>query len=315
MTGFYAVLKKEMQDKFSSWRFIVLFSLIILASVYAVYTAAESIRSVVSGTSDFVFMALFTAGGSGDLQTFLGMMAIGIPLIAIAFGWDAINSEKNRGTLSRLVSQPIYRDNIINAKFAAGVITLSVVMLSIVLLVTGLGIRMLGVVPSAEEAWRLFFFLILSVIYGSFWLGLSILFSIVFRWVAASVLASLGIWVLFGFGFKPIIQRLADALHPVSDTINSQVANLQFTIQSWHFSPIELYKECEAMILWPGQRTWSDLLQIIIGDPSNAPLSIPLSMNQSLSAVWPNIIIIFMLVVICFAISYVIFMKQEIRAT
>jgi ABC-2 type transport system permease protein len=315
MTGFYAVLKKELQDKFSSWRFIVLFSLILLASVYSIYTAAEAIRSAISGTTDFVFMALFTAGGSGDLQTFLGMMAVGIPLLAIAFGWDAVNSEKNRGTLSRLVSQPIYRDNIINAKFAAGVVTISVVMLSIILLVTGLGIRMLGVVPSAEEAWRLFFFLILAIVYGSFWLGLSILFSVVFRWVAASVLTSLGVWVLFAFGFRPIIQRLADAVHPINETVNSQITNVQFLINAWHFSPAELFKESEAMILLPGQRTWSDLLQILISDPSSAPMSTPLSMNQSLTAIWPNIIIIFMLMVVCFAISYVIFMRQEIRAT
>ncbi len=315
MTGFYAVLKKELQDKFTSWRFIVLFSLILLASVYAVYTAAESIRSVVTGTTQFIFMALFTAGGSGDLQTFLGMMAVGIPLLAIAFGWDAINSEKNRGTLSRLVSQPIYRDNIINAKFTAGVVTLAIVMVAIVLLVTGLGIRMLGVVPSAEEAWRLFFFVILAVVYGAFWLGLSILFSVAFRWVAASVLTSLGIWVFFAFGFRPLIERLAGALHPVTDTLNSQIANIQFLIGAWHFSPAELFKESEAMILLPGQRTWSDLLQILISNPNNAPMSTPLSMNQSLSAVWPNIIVIFMLMVVCFAISYVIFMKQEIRAT
>jgi ABC-2 type transport system permease protein len=315
MTGFYAVLKKELQDKFSSWRFIVLFSVVLLASVYFIYNAAGLIRGSASGSPDFIFMALFTVGGGGDVDSFIKMAALGIPLLAIAFGWDAVNSEKNRGTLSRLVSQPIYRDNIINAKFAAGIVTLAIVMLSIILLVTGLGIRMLGVVPSAEEAWRLFFFLILGVIYGAFWLGLAILFSIVFRWVAASVLTSLGVLVLFGFGYTRIMSRLADALHPINETINSQIANVQFLIDTWRYSPVELFKESGGMVLMPGQRTWSDLLQILISSPTSAPMSSPLSINQSLSAVWPNIIIIFMLMVVCFAISYIIFMRQEIRAT
>src|SRR5512141_196038 len=134
MSGFYAVLKKELQDDFASWRFIILFALVLMAGIYAIYTAAETIRSVVTGTTPFIFMALFTA--SGDvLPSFIGMIAIILPLVGIALGMDAINSERNGGTLSRLISQPIYRDTIINAKFAAGVLTIGVIMTTIILLV------------------------------------------------------------------------------------------------------------------------------------------------------------------------------------
>lgn len=318
MSGFYAVLKKELQDDFASWRFIIFFSLILMVGVYAIFTAAETIRTVVTGTTPFIFMALFTA--SGDvLPSFLELIAVILPVVAIALGWDAINSERNGGTLSRLISQPIYRDSVINAKFAAGLITIAVIMISIVLLVSGLGIRMIGIAPTAEEAWRILFFLGLSIIYGGFWLGLSILFSILFRWVAASALASLAIWLFFfswrGYGlFNSLISALADAVRPVSDTMASQAANVQFLITAWRFSPIELFKEAEAMILLPGSRTMSDLLLIITGG-SNTPMSTPLSLNQSLTAVWPHIIAIFVLMVICFAISYIRFMRQEVRAT
>ena len=317
MSGFYALLKKELQDDFASWRFIIFFALILMVGIYAIFTAAETIRSVVSGTTPFVFMALFTT--SGDvLPSFLELIAIILPVVAIALGWDAINSERNGGTLSRLISQPIYRDNIINAKFSAGLITITVIMTSIVLLVCGLGIRMIGVAPTAEEAWRILFFLVLSIVYGGFWLGISILFSILFRWVAASALTSLAIWLFFfswrGYGlFNSLITALADSIHPVTDTLVSRTTNIQFLVSAWHFSPIELYKEAEAMILLPGSRTMSDLLLIITGG-NNVPLSTPLSLNQSLSAVWPHIITIFMLMVVCFAISYIRFMRQEVRA-
>lgn len=315
MSGFYAVLKKELQDDFTSWRFIVFFAIILLVGIYAIYTAAETIRSVVSGNSDFIFMALFTASGDKMPYSFLELMAMILPLVAIALGWDAINSEKNKGTLSRLISQPIYRDSIINAKFTAGLITIGVIMTAIVLLVCGLGIRMIGVVPTAEEAWRIFFFLVLSIIYGAFWLGLSMLFSIFFRWVAASALASIAIYIVFFPElFKLLVSFLADSLHPITDTLASQLANVQFIVNAYHFSPVEIFKEAEAMILLPGQRTMSELLQMYTGN-SAIPQSTPLSLNQSLSTVWPDIIILFMLTIVCFAISYVVFMRQEVRAT
>ena len=41
-------------------------------------------------------------------------------LFQIAFGFDDISGERSEGTLPRLVSQPIYRDDVINGKFAAG---------------------------------------------------------------------------------------------------------------------------------------------------------------------------------------------------
>jgi ABC-2 type transport system permease protein len=173
---------------------------------------------------------------------------------------------------------------------------------------------MIGLAPTAEEAWRLLFFLVLSIIYGAFWMGLSILFSILFKWVAASALASLAIWLFFYQFYNRLAQALADQFRPVTDTVASQVSNIQFLIVAWRFSPIELFKEAEAMILLPGQRTMSELLQIITGT-SATPLSTPLSLNQSLSTVWPHIIILFTLMVICFAISYVVFMRQEVRAT
>jgi ABC-2 type transport system permease protein len=41
-------------------------------------------------------------------------------------GFDAINSERTGGTISRILSQPVYRDSVINGKFLAGVITIAI---------------------------------------------------------------------------------------------------------------------------------------------------------------------------------------------
>ncbi len=318
MSAFFTVYWKELQDHFTSWRFIFLLLVVLLASVYAVFVAASNIRQAVTGSTDFVFLALFTTTLSSTASSlipnsFLSLMAVLIPVVGITLGFDAINSERNNGTLSRLISQPIYRDNVINAKFLSGVVTIAILLLSIILLVSGLGIRMIGVPPAAEEVWRLFFFLIIGIVYGAFWLGLSILLSTLFKQVAISAIVSIAIWLFFAFFYPIIYSFIANSM--TSDTQASAIRNVQTLITISRISPIQLFNESMAVILVPAARSASQVLQILIGDASNFLLPTPISLGQSLLSVWPLIIITILLTIICFAISYLKFMYEEIRAT
>ena len=74
--------------------------------------------------------------------------------MAIGLGFDAINGEHNRRTLSRILAQPIYRDALLFGKFLAGLFTLSISLIALWLLVIGLGLFLLGVPPSGEEMAR-----------------------------------------------------------------------------------------------------------------------------------------------------------------
>src|SRR3990170_7560010 len=152
MSGLMAVFRKELADHFSSRRFMILFALICVAGLSATYVAAPSIRGDVSGDreSGFVFLKLFTAS-NGMLPPFVSFISFLGPLIGLALGFDAINSEQARGTLSRILAQPVYRDSIINGKFLAGIATIGLMLLSIGLLLGGMGLRMIGVPPTFEE--------------------------------------------------------------------------------------------------------------------------------------------------------------------
>jgi ABC-2 type transport system permease protein len=318
MTGLYTVFRKELADHFTSWRFIILFLLVLTVGLVAIYVAAGNILVAVSGSSGDYFLALFTTSiveTSSNIipSSFLQLIALLIPVVGIALGLDAINNERNNGTLSRLISQPIYRDNVINGKFLAGVVTLSVVILTCVLLVTGLGIRMIGIVPSSEEVWRLFFFVIIAVIYGSFWLGLSILFSILFRRVATSALAAIAIWIFFAFFFPMIQQLVANSMQ--YDTAEEQISSLQKLITISRLSPIRLFNESMTLVLVAGSRSMSQMLTLMSTDAINYMVSTPISLAQSLLSVWPHIVVTILLTIICFAISYVKFMREEIRPT
>jgi ABC-2 type transport system permease protein len=72
-------------------------------------------------------------------------------------------------------------------------------MTSIIAVVSGLGLFLLGVIPDAEGIFRILIYLVISIVYISLWLGVAILFSIVFRSVATSALAALAVWILFSF--------------------------------------------------------------------------------------------------------------------
>jgi len=326
MTALMTVFWKELADNFSSWRFIILFILVLLAGVSAIYVAAENIRGAVTEISKspfavtetirFVFLKLYTTSGEA-LPSFLTFIVFFVPIVGIALGFDAINSEKNSGTLSRLLSQPIFRDAVINAKFLAGVVTLSIMLVSIVLLVAGVGLRMIGVPPTAEEVLRLMAFLAVGIVYGAFWLGLAMLFSIFFQRVATSALASISVWIFFIFFMVMIASLIANMVAPVDDQSTRQelFRNAEISLIALRVSPIMLFSEATSVLLVPAARTMGQLLQMEISEATARMLPNPLPLGQSLLMVMPHLVTLVALTVVCFAISYIKFMREEIRST
>ncbi len=317
MSGLMTVFRKELADHFTSWRFLILFALVLLVTVFAIYGANESIREEVTGSSKFVFLALFTTSGKTLPLSFLALVALLVPIVGIALGFDAINSERNSGTLSRLLSQPIYRDAVINGKFLAGVVTIAVMLTSIVILVAGLGLGMIGVPPSSEEAIRLLLFLVVSIVYGAFWLGLAILFSVFFRRVATSALASIAVWIVLWIFIGLLAGVIASTLAPVdqASSLEELVRNAEITIAVSRISPITLFNEAMIVLLVPGERTAAQMIQLQTSPASAWMIPNPLSLGQSLLMVWPHLVGLIALTAVCFAISYIKFMREEIRST
>ena len=136
-------------------------------------------------------------------------------------GFDAINSEQSHGTLSRVLAQPVHRDYIINAKFSAALYVISVMFFSLGFLVMGAGLILTGIPPTAEEFLRVVFFILVSIIYVSFWLNLSILFSVRFRQPATSALAGIAVWLFFTVFYSIIVNVIAKAATPSANSNHS----------------------------------------------------------------------------------------------
>lgn len=304
-----AILRKELADYFTSIRVLVLFFLILFASAAGLFAAYQGIRG--GGAGEFVFLKLFTTSGE-TLPSLIFFIGLFVPIIGIALGFDAINSERTGGTLSRILSQPVFRDSVINGKFLAGMVTLSVMMFAMLLLVSGYGLRMIGVPPTAEEIIRLFIYLFLTIIYGAFWMGLAVLFSVLFRKVAVSLLFSLALWLFFSFFILMIAPAIANAIAPTADGSTAEIIrNAELRQMLLRFSPNTLFQEATTVLLLPVMRS----LGVITMSQAAYMIPNPVSLGQSLILIWPHLTSLVSLSAICFAISYMLFMRQEIRPT
>ena len=309
----YAVFRKELADHFSSKRFLILFGLVFLSAMLAIYVALQTIRSVVGPTSEFIFLKIFTTQGE-NLPSFLFFLSLFIPIIGIALGFDAVNNERGTGNLSRLLSQPIYRDAVINGKFLAGITMLGMMIVSVVLIVAGMGLRIVGVPPNGEEVVRLLAFVGVSILYGGFWMALGVLFSVFFRRTATSMLASVAVWIFFFFFMGIVAGAVANAVAPVdaNSTVEAIVSNATMEGALSRISPCTLYGESTVALLTPELGSVNPTLMVL--SSYSGRMANPLPLTDSLILIWPQVVTIIALGAICFGVSYIRFMREEIRS-
>lgn len=321
-SGWRIVAAKEFADHLLSVRLYVLLLLVGLLGVGAVYAAAGTIRDVAPNATEdpALFLRLFTVAPERfssfsflELSlSYFGIIGLLGPLLGIAFGFDGVNNERAQGTLPRLVSQPIHRDDVINGKFAAGiaVITLNTVLLTAV--VAGLGIFRLGLRPETAEVARLLAYLAVAVVYAGTWLAFALLCSVVLQRAATSALVSIAAWLIFTMFASVFAGLLADGIAPAGDnaTFDEALRNARMEITVSRFSPESLYREATITLLSPETRS----VDIVL--PEQADRAVPgvLTLPQSMLLVWQQITALVALTIMLFAAAYVSFMRQEIRA-
>lgn len=310
---FWVIVNKEITDYLRSWRFIILMAIIVLTCIGSLYTGLTNIGAAIKPNDpndSFLFLKLFTAS-DGTLPSFVVFLGFLGPLLGIAMGFDAISSEQNKGTLSRILSQPIYRDYLLNAKFTAALIVIGIMLFVLGFLVMGVGLIAIGIPPTADEFLRIITFIGISLFYIAFWLNLSIFFSIRFKQAATSALAGIAIWLFFSVFYGMIMNVVAKSISPHPYASEFQIVQFQnFMIKLLRFSPIELYNEITNILLMPSVRSLGPLTmeQVYGAIPS------PLTLGQSLLIVCPQLTGLIAATLLCFGLSYVSFMRREVRS-
>src|ERR1700688_3294581 len=234
--GLGVVMLKELSDHLTSVRMRVLEWLVVLGALAALYGAIQQIKDTTAE------------------DPFLSFLSSLVPLMAIGLGFDAVNGEHNRRTLSRILAQPIYRDALLFGKFLAGVATLSISLVALWLLVIGVGLVALGVPPGSQEMARSLVFLVATIAYASVWLALAVLCSILFRSAATAALAAFGLWLILTLLWRFVVQAIGGAILSANDSDTSAMVVQALA----RLSPSTLFAEITLPILDP-TRGLSDL--------------------------------------------------------
>lgn len=314
MAGTLVIAEKEMRDQFGSKRFLILFGFMVLLSGLAAYQGVDFIKD----SSEASFLSIFS--GSMMSYSFIQIMVLFGPILGMALGFDSVNKERTTGTLSMLLGQPIYRDSVINGKFLAGAASLATIGIGTIAITVGLAIPLLGYGPTGAEALKIVVLSLLTVLYLVFWLSLGLLFSVIAKKPSTSILASIGTWMFFSIILGILASAVAGVLVPlparnfqrgglhggfnVTDEFrDTMIEQMELRESINRLSPTELYEGTASAILGVN----SGIGRMAQGFTRSVPL------GEALLANWASIAVLAVGLVICFAASYILFLRMEIR--
>jgi len=120
---------------------------------------------------------------------------------------------------------------------------------------------------------------------------------------------------MFFFFFMSMIGgAIAGAMVPVDESSTAEVwaRNQEIAGAISRISPCTLYGEATAGLLTPELGSMNPAIMAI--SILTGRMLTPLALSQSLLLVWPQVVGIIALAALCFAASYIKFMREEIRS-
>jgi ABC-2 type transport system permease protein len=308
--GLGTVMLKELADHFDSIRMLVLVLFLVAFAAVPLYIAVGQLQAT---QEPFPLLKLFNSGGLSVME----VLAFLLPAVAVGLGFDAISGEHNRRTLSRILAQPIYRDALLAGKFLAGIFVLAVNLLCLWLLVIGLGVLLLGVAPGSDDFARSLMFFIVALAYAGTWLGMALLFSVLFRSPTTAVLFAVGAW-LFMTLLWPIISSFIAQLISPPDIRWLLLGDKDPATESWRrmlawLSPYLLFEEAAGLILTPTTPSRGPIIDQY-RQLGGMVIDAALPLRESLLMVWSEAVGLFAGAIGFFVAAYVAFQRQEVRA-
>jgi ABC-2 type transport system permease protein len=153
-------------------------------------------------------------------------------------------------------------------------------------------------------------FTMVGIFYVGFWLALAMLFSLLFQKTVTAALASMAVWLFLSLFVTIVSSGIAGLIVPEATTPEALARRADVENVIDRISPSTLFSESVGILLNPAARVFGLALQ----SQAEGILPTPLALGQSLNLIWPHVTTIFGLVAVCFGISYIIFMRAEIRA-
>ncbi|MFN3527597.1 MAG: ABC transporter permease [Candidatus Altarchaeaceae archaeon] len=324
------IASKEFSENLRSVRFKILFVLFIVILLLAAYQGAQEFQKemkqyneAVKGISEERYsIRYYEIPKPSILSAFEklinpgGITIIGA-IIGIIIGFDSISGERERGTLKFVLTQPLYRDTLINGKILGYTILVFTVVLIATILSLGIIGGLTGIFPDSDETLRIIMFSLTIFIYIMFFTMLGMFFSIIFKQSIDALLASIAIFVILIILISNIAVIVADFVSPIpsysmfSSSYGKSIQkawennwNVQQNVK--YISPSENFIMINNVVLNPYFEKQQNNIYSVYGK------QVKHSVSESLSMVWGNFVAILVGLVILFIASYVLFMKQDI---
>ena len=147
-------------------------------------------------------------------------------------------------------------------------------------------------------------------------MSLAVLFSVFFNRMATSALASIALWIFLFLFMSMIAGAIANAVIPVDQNSGLELITKNDEIYRTisRISPNILYGETVQVLLMPELGNPSSTL-MLLSIYTEGMIPTPLPLGQSLLIIWPQLTTLIALTALCFAGSYIKFMREEIRST
>lgn len=219
MGSMWGIGRKQLEDTFSSNRFVLVLGLFLVLSMGSVYVGVSEYQEEVERFRDGDGVGAVPEKPS-LIEVFGPMVGFNLPLaagvLALLLSYDTISGEREEGTIELLLSYPVYRDEVINGTFISGLFTVSVALLIAFTASTGLAVFMTGELPLLENVYRIMLMWHGSIVYMAFFFGLGILFSALFRSKWRSLMAGMVVLVVC-LGTPFFASIAAEQVYPYPD--------------------------------------------------------------------------------------------------
>lgn len=336
----YIIAEKEFSDTITGGRFLLVLAMfLIIAAVGASQgiqdynTALDRYKDITEHGQDENYSTYWQISPTvmdifmkiGESMTILGA------ILGIAVGFDLISGEREGQTLKLLLSNPVYRDEVITGKMLGGVMTLAFTMATV--LGVSLAILLIaGLTPTPGEMGLILIFGVVSLLYltGCFAIalamsgiakrsGTALMYSLVIFFFLSAIIPAVGTLSADTLaGEKPLEPALVsyDTMEEewtsYQDELRNYEINRKVVIDTFNiFSPQINYERISRAITQP--------LKCLIfygghyDNPCYYSVDEDIDYSEIFSILWKNIIALILIPVFFMGLAYVTFLRIDLR--
>jgi len=292
--GFEVVLKKELKDMLMSKRFLVLIAIFVLFYVAGFYFLVSIGLPQIKRPIIFLIRSY---------NSVLGLVA---PLLGIAFGYDAISGEREKGTLRIILAQPIYRDSVIAGKLLAFFILTAASLYAATFISLGIFVVGFGGALTLDGLARASIITLAAILLSLVYYSVSLLFSVFSKKSSYSALLSIAVWIIMAVVLPLVATMVAlSVAGPPPRISRTQKGVAAFREWSKRFNKVRNSILSVSPDTYFSRVANTFLREIAIAGGKTV------SLVDALYSVTPSFAILAIVPLVLLVVSFAVFVKQE----